>query len=93
MLTAHYFTMSHFSDLFYPQGTAIEKKSLSVPKEDYDFIREVFPEHGLANCITAFFFHTVAERLRQRGINSFHDREAQGFSIKQLQSLVQGRDE
>ena len=85
--------MSNFSDLFYPQGTVIEKKSLSVPKEDYDFIREVFPEFGLPNCLTAFFFHMVAERLKQRGINSFHDREAQGFSIKQLQRLVQGNDE
>lgn len=85
--------MSNFSDLFYPKGTAIVKKSLSVPQEDYDFIREVFPEFGLPNCLTAFFFHTVAERLKQRGIKSFHDRETQGFSIKQLQSLVLGKDE
>lgn len=85
--------MSNFSDLFYPKGMAITKKSLSVPQEDYDFIRQVFPEYGLPNCLTAFFFHSVAERLKELGIHSYQDRTAQGFSIDQLQNLVRGRNE
>lgn len=82
--------MSNFTDLFYPKGLAITKKSLSVPAEDYEFIRQVFPEHGLSNCLTAFFFHTLATRLRELGINSYQDRVKQNYSIEQLQNLAQG---
>lgn len=80
--------MSNFTDLFYPQGTVIVKRSLSVPKEDYDFIRTVFPEFGLPNCLTAYLFNKLAKRLKELGVKSYSDRIAKNYSIEQLQELL-----
>ena len=80
--------MSNFSDLFYSSETVVEKKSLSVPTKDYIFIKEVFPEWGTPNCLTVFCFQLIAQRLRERGINTYHDRTAQGFTIEQLKNLI-----
>lgn len=83
--------MSGFSEVFYSSNTPTEKKSLSVPSEDYEFIRKVFPEYGLPNYLTVYAFQSIVKRLKALGIMSYEDRMEKGFSLEQLKNLIDGK--
>ncbi|HAU85023.1 MAG TPA: hypothetical protein DCW90_05850 [Lachnospiraceae bacterium] len=84
--------MPGLSEVFYSSDTQTEKKSLSVPSEDYAFIRQVFPETGIPNYMTVYAWKSVVKRLHDLGIHSYEDRVKKKFSIEQLKELIDGRN-